>query len=272
MIELRVIRPNGSTVRTKDGGVFLARDIVHGFVEVAGNDRAILALEVDVLAVGELELAHQGVVGVCNPGQFAVGNRVQLIRVVESGDLRDDVAGLGKRVVVDHQTAPDRANDLASGHGDPAEILRAIVIGDEIEVLPVRGKTGDGHHAIESKGYELGLAAGGGSDGKMFGGVVEEVGIHLRHVGDPLRSGKLELTGLLDRLDQHDRLRRLPHRADDLVVPRMSDEDDAVALRGEATCFGVHFLDEWTGCVDRPQGSRVGPGVDGRGDAVCSEY
>ena len=186
MIELRVIRPNGSTVRTKDGGVFLARDIVHGFVEVAGNDRAILALEVDVLAVGELELAHQGVVGVCNPGQFAVGNRVQLIRVVESGDLRDDVAGLGKRVVVDHQTAPDRANDLASGHGDPAEILRAIVIGDEIEVLPVRGKTGDGHHAIESKGYELGLAAGGGSDGKMFGGVVEEVGIHLRHVGDPL--------------------------------------------------------------------------------------
>ena len=52
----------------------------------------------------------------------------------------------------------------------------------------------------------------------------------------------------------------------------MSDEDDAVALRGEATCFGVHFLDEWTGCVDRPQGSRVGPGVDARGDAVCSEY
>ena len=67
--------------------------------------------------------------------------------------------------------------------------MRAVIIGDEVDELSVGRKAGDGYHPIESKSEDLGFAAGGGSDGKMFGGVVEEAGIELGDVGDPLAVG-----------------------------------------------------------------------------------
>src|SRR6266436_1251544 len=74
VIEFGVISPDGTAMRTKDGGVLLAGDVIHGLVKVAGNSRAVLALEMDVLGVGELELAHEGVVGVGNADGLGVGS------------------------------------------------------------------------------------------------------------------------------------------------------------------------------------------------------
>ncbi len=56
----------------------------------------------------------------------------------------------------------------------------------------------------------------------------------LRDVGDPL--GVLDLQGIdvLLALHQHDALRRLAHRAFDLLVALVADEHDRVALLGEA--------------------------------------
>ena len=68
MIEFRVIGPNWAAVRTNDGGVLFAWDVVYRLVEVSRNDGAVFAFEVNVIAVGELQLAHQGVVRVRNLG------------------------------------------------------------------------------------------------------------------------------------------------------------------------------------------------------------
>jgi len=47
-----------------------------------------------------------------------------------------------------------------------------------------------GDHAIELESEDSGLATGDGSDCQMFGGVVEQVGIELRDVGDPFPIGR----------------------------------------------------------------------------------
>src|SRR5713226_7234498 len=45
VIEFRVISPDRTAVRTKNSGVLFAEDVIHGLVKVAGNGRAVLALE-----------------------------------------------------------------------------------------------------------------------------------------------------------------------------------------------------------------------------------
>src|SRR6267378_5609475 len=42
MSKLGVVSPDGTAVRAKDGGVFLAGDVIEGFVEVAGDGGAVL--------------------------------------------------------------------------------------------------------------------------------------------------------------------------------------------------------------------------------------
>jgi len=57
VIELGVIGPDGAAVGTEDSGILLAGDVVDRLIEVAGDGRAVFAFEMDVFAVGELELA-----------------------------------------------------------------------------------------------------------------------------------------------------------------------------------------------------------------------
>src|SRR6266571_2978324 len=110
----------------------------------------------------------------------------EFVRSINGGDLRDEVSRFGERVVVDHQAASDGAGDFSAGSGDAADILRAVIVGDEIDELSVWREAGDCDHAIESQSEDLGFAAGGRRNGKVFGGVIEEVRIELRDVGDPL--------------------------------------------------------------------------------------
>src|SRR6267378_4451283 len=179
MIELGIVGPDRSAVRTKDGGVLLAQDVVEGFVEVAGDDRAVLALEMDVLAVRELKLTHEGIVGVRDLREFSLGGGrgkcEELVGAVDGGDLGDEVTGGSKRVIVDHEAAADGAGDLAAGDGDAADVLRAVVVGHEIDGFAVGRKTRGDTHTVERESKNFGFAANGGRDGDVLRSVVEEL-------------------------------------------------------------------------------------------------
>ena len=79
----------------------------------------------------------------------------------------------------------------------------------------------------------------------------------LRDVREPPPVGQLDRLGVGDRLDEDDRVRRLAHRAHDLLVARVADEDDRVARIGVAAGLGVHLRHERAGRVDRRQPPRV---------------
>ena len=66
-------------------------------------------------------------------------------------------------------------------------------------------------------------------------------------------------------------LGRLAHRALDLLVAGVADEDDRVALGGELQRLAVDLGDERAGRVDRLQAALGGVGVDRGRDAVGGE-
>ena len=94
----------------------------------------------------------------------------------------------------------------------------------------------------------------------------------LRDVGDALRILDLEPVHVLLGLDQDDVRRGLAHRALDLLVPRVADEHDRVALGGELLRLDVHLGHERAGGVDRAQRARLGVAVHAGSDAVRREH
>jgi hypothetical protein len=96
----------------------------------------------------------------------------------------------GERVVVDHETAGNRAGDLTAGDEDTADVLGAVVIGNEIDGFAVGREVRSDTHAVERERKNFGFAANGGRDGDVLGGVVEELGIELGDVGEPLAVGR----------------------------------------------------------------------------------
>ena len=90
----------------------------------------------------------------------------------------------------------------------------------------------------------------------------------LGDVGDAVGVGDLERVDVGLGLDEHDVLGRLAHRALDLLVAGVADEDDRVALGGELHRLAVDLGDQRAGRVDRAQAAALGVGVDGRRDAV----
>ena len=90
----------------------------------------------------------------------------------------------------------------------------------------------------------------------------------LRHVGELRPGGQVERLHLVDRLDEDRRLRCLPCRADDLLVPGVADEDDRVPLLGVPPSLDVHLRDEGTRRVDDVVPERPRVVVHGRRHAV----
>jgi hypothetical protein len=72
----------------------------------------------------------------------------------------------------------------------------------------------------------------------------------LRDVGDPRSGRELERLGLGDVLDEHGRVGCLAHRADDLLVAGVADQDDRVARRRVPARLDVHLRHERAGGVD----------------------
>src|SRR3954451_16037436 len=93
----------------------------------------------------------------------------------------------------------------------------------------------------------------------------------LGDVRDALGIADLERVDVRLGLDEDDVLGRLAHRALDLLVARVADEDDRVALGGELLGLHVHLGHERAGGVEREEVARRGLGVDGGGDAVGGE-
>src|SRR5580693_4204487 len=90
MGELGVVGPLRAAVWDEESGVFLAGGVVEGFVEVAGDLGAVFRFEVDVFAVGELELGEEGVVDVGELGEFALSGKVDFVGAVDGGHLDGD--------------------------------------------------------------------------------------------------------------------------------------------------------------------------------------
>ena len=82
------------------------------------------------------------------------------------------------------------------------------------------------------------------------------------------RRAELERLGLGDVLDEDRRVGRLAHRADDLLVVGVADQEHGVTVRRVAPRLDVHLRHERAGRVDHvvPEGARVL--VHGRRDAV----
>ena len=93
----------------------------------------------------------------------------------------------------------------------------------------------------------------------------------LRDVGEPRARREARALGVLDRLDEHDRVGRLAHRPDDLLVALVADQEHGVAVGGVAARLHVHLRHERAGRVDRVQLPRGRVRVHRRRDAVRGE-
>ena len=77
-------------------------------------------------------------------------------------------------------------------------------------------------------------------------------------VGDAIGVGPARGVHVLLGLDEHEVVRRLAHRALDLLVALVADQDDRVALRGELLRLHVHLGHERAGGVDGREAARPG--------------
>ena len=93
----------------------------------------------------------------------------------------------------------------------------------------------------------------------------------LGDVGDALRIGHGKVRDVLDALDEHRSLRRLADRSLDLLVARVADEDDRVALGRISPCLRVDLRHERTRGVDRLEVPLRRADPHGRRDAVGGE-
>ena len=79
--------------------------------------------------------------------------------------------------------------NLAARGGNAAQVLRAVIVSDEINKFAVRRKARLGGHAVQGPGEDFGFAAAGGRDANVTGAVDEELGIGLGSYAIHLPSG-----------------------------------------------------------------------------------
>jgi hypothetical protein len=95
-----------------------------------------------------------------------------------------------------------------------------------------------------------------------------------RRLGDerePLGLWRPDALCVGGRLHKHDRVRRLTHRPDDLLMAGVTDKEDGVAAPCKESRLRVHLGDEGAGGVDRVQAAGSGVRVDARGNSVRGE-
>src|SRR5580693_10397102 len=90
MGEFGVVGPDGAAVGDEERWIFFAGGVIERLVEVARDRSGVFTFEVDVFAVGELELGEEGVVDVGELGVLVALDLKKLIGAVDGGDLSDD--------------------------------------------------------------------------------------------------------------------------------------------------------------------------------------
>src|SRR5208337_3749599 len=102
-----------------------------------------------------------GVVQVGEPCQFSARQGENLVRVDGIRDRRCERAVLREGVTVYREPPAHWPGDLAVGQTHLAEVLRAVVIGDEVDGLAVRGEARERGKAVKGAGQDLGFTASG---------------------------------------------------------------------------------------------------------------
>src|SRR4051794_13167113 len=80
----------------------------------------------------------------------------------------------------------------------------------------------------------------------------------------------MQVSHLVRGLHQANIFRGFSQRAEDLVMPFVSDEKDDVTFASETDGFEVNLGDQRTGGVNGVEIALGGGGADGRGDAVSA--
>ena len=93
----------------------------------------------------------------------------------------------------------------------------------------------------------------------------------LGQVGDALGIGRLDALGRAMSSTSRIDVGRLAERALDLLVALVADQEDRLALRGEAARLGVHLADERAGGVDHVEPALGGVRAHRGRDAVGRE-
>src|SRR5579859_284582 len=165
MGKFSVVSPLRAAVKNEKSWIPFAGDVIERFEEIAGDLGAVFALELDVFAVGELELGEEGVVDVGELGKFSVDECVDFIGAVEGGDLGGDIAvgAVADRVGADHDAAREGASALLTiAKIDLGQILGAVVINDEVDGFSIGREMGCVDVAVEGEGEDFGGATGCG--------------------------------------------------------------------------------------------------------------
>ena len=161
-------------------------------------------------------------------------------------------------------------------HLDEADGVRRVARADDQHEIALGGELLDGRLAVR-RGVTDVVGARPGDVREALAQLVDDRARlvdrerGLRDVGDAVGIGDLERVDVVLGLDQDDVLGRLAHRALDLLVAAVADEDDRVALLGELDRLAVDLGDQRAGRVDRVQAAAGGVRVDGRRDAVGGE-
>src|SRR5258708_5793695 len=219
--------------------------VIEGFVEVAGDLRSILALEVDVFGLRQLELRDQRVVCFGEARRFPAATReeVDFVGAVEKADLSGDDAVFAKRIRSHVETAANGARDLPARNCDAAEILRAIIFGDEIDGAAIGGKARPVHAAVKCGSENLLCAAYRWSDGQVLRGVINGFDVGLADEGDPLAirgpGGRVVGAGIGGDLREVSAFVRIVRRNDPDVGVEIAVRVGRAAIAGEGQRFAV---------------------------------
>src|SRR5215472_3923961 len=111
----------------------------------------------------------------CNLRELAAGDSEEFVRAINCGNLRDGVAGFGEGVVIDHETPAHEACDFAASGRNVAQILGAVVIGNEVDEFAVGRETRHGGHAIKAEGHNVSFATCGRGYRDVLRGVIKEL-------------------------------------------------------------------------------------------------
>ncbi len=159
---------------------------------------------------------------------------------------------------------------------DQAVGVRGVRRPDHEDQVTLAGELLDGDLAVGRRVTDVvGLGADDRREPRPQGGddlrrLVDREG-RLGDEGDPVGIGHLEALDLVDGLDEDDVRRRLAGGPFDLLVALVADQDDRVAVGGEAPGLDVDLGHQRAGGVDRAQPAGGGIVVDRRGDAVGGE-
>src|SRR6266436_2672903 len=184
------ILADGTAVRIEQRGDFFAGSVIDGFVEIAGDGSAVLALEVNVVGLCEMELREESVVGFGEASQIFLIRKIDFVGSIEHADLRSDCAVFAERIRGYSQAAADGARDFTASDKNATETFCAVVVGNKVDGAAVGGETRSAHAAVECESQDFRLTTGGRGDREMVGRVDHGLDVGLADEGDPFAIGR----------------------------------------------------------------------------------